>query len=94
MKSTYNLVIFYLFFINQCIHIYSIYYKYNLKYEHNLSITSELLYHFFFIFFFNAKIKHAILSHIVIIIVYFCSIKRFFGFSILIIWLIGPIFQF
>ena len=93
-KSSFNLIIFYLFFINQCIHIYSIYYKYNLKYEHNLSITSELLFNFFFMFFCNAQIKHAVLPHIIIIIIYYFSIKTFFGLSLLFILLIGPIFSF
>ena len=93
-EGKFNLMIFYLFFINQCIHIYSIYYKYNLKYEHNLSITSELLFNFFFMFFCNARIKHAILPHIIIIIIYFFSIKSFFGLNLLFIWLIGPIFTF
>ena len=51
-QRAYNECTYYLFFINQLIHIYAIYYKFDLKYEHNLSITSELLYNFFFFIFF------------------------------------------
>ena len=93
-QRAYNECTYYLFFINQLIHIYAIYYKFDLKYEHNLSITSELLYNFFFLFFSNARIKHAVLPHIVIIFFYFYSINIFPGLDLLYISIIGPVFSF
>ena len=91
-ENIYNIFIYYLFLINQCIHIHAIYYKNNLKYEHFLSVTSEFLYNFCFHFFFNAKLKHTILPQILIILIYFESLQIFPGFHLLYICLIGPIF--
>ena len=90
--NIYNIFVYYLFLINQCIHIHVIYYKYNLKYEHFLSLTSEFLYNFCFFFFFNAKLKHTIMPQIVIILIYFNSIQIFPGLHLLYISIIGPFF--
>ena len=93
-QSFYNVVLYYLFFLNHNIHIYAVYYRLNPKYEHFLAITSELLYNFCFLFFINIKLNHTILPQLIIMLVFFKSMNKFPGLNIIIIALIGPIFTF
>ena len=91
-QSIYNIFIYYLFLFNQCIHTYYIYYKLDLKYEHYLSLTSELLYNFCFLFFLNVKLKHTIMPQIIISLIYFHSIQKFPRLNLIYYIIIGPLF--
>ena len=91
-QGIYNVLIYYLLSFNQCMNIYSIYYKLEPKYEHYLSLTSECLFNFGFLFFINIKLKYIAFPQIVILLVYFYSMKIFSLLTLLLLCPIGPIF--
>ena len=93
-QSIYNVSIYYLLSFNQCMHIFSIYHKLDPKYEHYLSVTSELLFNFCFFFFINIKLRHTICPQIMIVLVFFNAMKIHVGLNLLILGMVGPCFTY
>ena len=93
-ESVHNLFIYYIFFVNQCIHIYNIYYKMTDNYYYYISFMPEIVFNYFFLLFLTSKIKHTFFPSLIIIVIYLCSIKRYLGLKLLYYCICGSIFSF
>ena len=86
-----KLYLYYLFLFNQSIHINSIYYKLEPKYEQNIEIISELFYNYCVFFFINIKLINTVSTNIIIPLVYINSLKRKIGISFLYYFIYEPV---
>ena len=88
-----NVIIYYLFLVNQCIHINNIYDKLDSRYDYYFGFTPEILFNFFFLHLVTTKIKHIFIPNFIILLIYFISTKQI-KFYIIHYGLLGSVFSF
>ena len=89
-----NIIIYYLFLVNQCIHINNIYYKFGSKYDYCLGFMPEIVFNFCFLLFITAKIKHIFIPNFIILLIYFWSTKQYIRFYLIYYVILGSVFSF
>ena len=85
---------YYLFSVNQYLHIYNIYYKLGQKNEYYLALMPEMVFNFCFLFFQTTQLKHILIQVLFILLLYLCAIKRFLCFNLLYFCIAGSAFSF
>ena len=76
-KNIYSVIIFYLLLFNQSLHLMSIYNEKDWENMEYLIISSESIFNFIFVFFIGIQLKYIFFPQIIMIFLYFYSIKRF-----------------
>ena len=76
-QSIYNIIIYYLFLFNQCLHIQYIYHGQKWKKLEYLELASEFFFNFCFFFFLEINTKHIFCLQVAILFVYFKTVKSF-----------------
>ena len=76
-KNLYSVFIFYIFLFNQSLHLMSIYNEKDWENMEYLIISSESIFNFCFVFFICIKLKYIFFPQLIIVFLYFYSIKRF-----------------
>ncbi len=89
-----NMIVYYLFLVNQCLHVYNIYNKLGQNYEYYIAIMPELVFNFCFLFFLATKLKEVLIPISLILLIYFFSVKRNFYFLLFISCIVGSVFSF